>query len=208
MARRALHLALQALLVGVIVSCGGSPVTAPSPSASPSPTMTAADKAQLAQLEARPLKLPALLKGGVCPPDGADSTTGLYGADPVYVAPGPHSTTSFGDYYDVSAITKPGLHGPVLLRAHDLKVADHPLVFIGPYAVGPVYGTDASYGNLYTELALDIAHPPASTYLIKDTQYFQWYWRQGIAKGWSGCVGFQLDGPTFSEDLVANVPQP
>ena len=170
--------------------------------------MTAADKAQLAQLEARPLKVPALLKGGVCPPDATDPATGLYGADPVYVAPGPHSTTSFGDYYDVSAITKPGLLGPVLLRSHDLKVADHPLVFLGPYGVGPVYGTDASLGTQHPELALDTAHPPTSTYFIAGTTYVQWFWRQGIAMGWSGCVGFQIDGPTFSEDLVANVPHP
>ena len=168
--------------------------------------MTAADKAELAQLEARPLKLPALLKDGVCPPDGTDPTTGLYGTDPVYAAGGPHSATSFGDYFDVSGITKPGLVGPVLLRGRDLKVADHPLVFLGPWAVGAVYGTDGTFGPQYTELALDTAHPPAATYFVKDANYVQWFWRQGIAKGWSGCVGFQFDGPTFSDDFLANVP--
>jgi hypothetical protein len=164
--------------------------------------MSAADKAQLARLEARPLKLPALLKGGQCPADRADPTTGLYGADPVYAAGGQHSTTSFGDYFDVSAMTKPGLVGPVLLRGRDLQTPDHPLVFVGPYAIGPVYGTDPNYGEQYTELALDVAHPTKATYLVKDANYHQWFWRQGIATGWN-CVGFQFDGPTFSVDGIA-----
>ncbi len=147
MARRLLLVALQVLLVVVVVSCGESPAAArPTPSPSPSPTMTAADKAEVAQLEARPLKLPTLLPGGVCRADESDSSTGLYGADPVYAMGGPHSSTMFGDYFDVSAMTKPGLVGPVLLRGRDLKVADHPLVFIGPYGFGAVYGTDPVNG--------------------------------------------------------------
>jgi hypothetical protein len=204
-ARRTLNLALQVLLVAVVVNCGGTSVAATHPpSPSPSPTMTVADKAMLAQLEARPLVLPPLLKGGACPPDGLDTATGLYGADPVYAAGGPHSATPFGDYFDVSAITKPGLLGPVLLRGQDLKVPGHPLVFLGPWAVGPVYGTDPTFGAQYTELALDTAHPPTSTYFVKDSNYVQWFWRQGIATGWSGCVGFQFDGPAFSAHFVSN----
>jgi hypothetical protein len=207
MAHRALLLALQVLLVAVVVSCGESPAAArPTPSPRPSPTMTAADKAELAQLEARPLKLPTLLPGGVCQADGVDPSTGLYGADPVYAVGGPHSSSSFGDYFDVSAITKPGLVGPVLLRGRDLKVADHPIVFLGPNSAGPVYGTDPAMGTQYTELALDTAHPPNTVYPVAGTNYYQWFWRQGIAKGWSYCVGFQIDGPTFSEVFNANVP--
>jgi len=207
LARRFLPLALQVLLVAVVVSCGGSPsAVPPTPSPKASPTMTAADKATLAQLEARPLTMPPLLSGGQCGPDGVDPATGLYGKDPVYAEGGPHVASTFGDYFDVSAKTKPGLVGPVLLRGRDLKVANHPLVFVGPYATGPVYGTDPAEGTQYTELVLDTAHPTNATYPINNTEYVEWNWRQGIAKGWSYCVGFQIDGPTFSETFTANVP--
>jgi hypothetical protein len=172
----------------------------------PSPTMTAADKAQLAQLETRPLKLPALLKDGSCQPDSQDLSIGLWGADPVFVAGGPQTSTPFGDYFDVSAETKPGLTGPVLLRGRDLKVANHPIVFVGARGVGPVYGSDPVNGTQYTELVLDTTHAAAPTYLINGTKYVEWDWRQGVAKGWTGCVGFQIDGPTFSEDINVNVP--
>jgi len=205
--RRNPLLALQGLLVMVIVGCGASPAAAsPTPSPSPSPTISAADKVELTQLEARPLRLPTLLPDGGCRPSDLDSATGLFGTDPVYAMGGPHSSTTFGDYFDVSAMTKPGLVGPVLLRGRDLKVANHPIVFTGPYGFGAVYGTDPVNGTQYTELVLDTAHPTKATYFVKDAEYVQWFWRQGIAKGWSYCVGFQIDGPTFSEVFNANVP--
>jgi hypothetical protein len=209
LARRTIVLALQVLLVVAVVGCGGSSTAAHSTAApSPSPTMTTADRATLTTLEARPLKLPALLAGGICAPDGMNASTSLFGADPVYVEGGPHTASSFGDYFDVSAKTKPGLAGPVLVRGQDLKVANHPIVFIGPYGAGAVYGTDPKNGTQYVELALDTAHPPQVTYNINGTAYVEWDWRQGIATGWSGCVGFQIDGPGFTEDINVNQPPP
>jgi hypothetical protein len=204
--RRILLLALQTMLVTTMFGCGSSSIAAnASPSPHPSPTMTAADRSELATLEARPLMLPTLLKGGVCGPDTQDASTGLWGADPVYVAGGQRTSSSFGDYYYVSAETKPGLTGPVLIRGRDLIAANHPVVFIGPYGAGPVYGTDPRFGTQYTELTLDTTHPTSVVYPVKSANYVNWLFTQGIAKGWTGCVGFQIDGTTFSEDINVNV---
>ena len=206
MSPRKLLSVLPTLLVAMTLGCGSSSVgTNASPSPAASPTMTTSDKAELAQLESRPLKLPTLLKGGVCRPDQQNVATGLWGADPVYLAGGSHTPNSFGDYYDVSADTKQGLRGPVLIRARDLKVANHPVVFVSDWGVGPIFGTDPDFGPQYTELALDTSHPPASVYPLNNQQYVEWSWRQGVAKGWTGCVGFQIDGKNFSEDINVNV---
>jgi hypothetical protein len=200
------------ILAVMAAACGSSSV-ASRPSPSPSPTLSAADQAALTQLEARPLKLPTLLAGGKCRPDGVSPTTGLYGQDPAYAQGGPHTASSFGDYFDVSAVTKPGLVGPLLLRGADLKVANHPVVFLnstkssqGVYAIGSVYGTDPSFGAQYTDLAIDTSVQNPTALPVNGASYVEWFWRQGIGRGWSYCVGFQIDGPTFSEDFVANTP--
>ncbi len=200
------------IVVLLVAACGASSVAA-RPSPSPSPTLSAADRAVLTQLEARPLTLPTLLAGGKCRPDGLSPTTGLYGQDPAYAQGGPHTASSFGDYFDVSAATKPGLAGPLLLRGADLKVANHPVVFLnsinstkGVYAIGSVFGTDPSFGPQYTDLAIDTSVQNPNLVPVNGASYLEWFWRQGIARGWSYCVGFQIDGPTFSEDFVANVP--
>ncbi len=200
------------ILLVMAAACGTSSVAA-RPSPSPSPSLSAADQVVLTQLEGRPLTFPKLLAGGKCPRDGVSPTTGLYGQDPAYAQGGPHTASSFGDYFDVSAATKPGLAGPLLLRGSDLKVANHPVVFLnsinsthGVYAIGSVFGTDPSFGPQYTDLAIDTRVPNTNAVPVNGASYVEWFWRQGIARGWSYCVGFQIDGPTFSEDFVANVP--
>jgi hypothetical protein len=135
-----------------------------------------------------------------------DPSTGLWGAAPVYVAGGVHTHTSWGDFYDVSGMTKPGLAGPILLRGRDLKAASHPIVFIGPYATGRVFASEPTFGPLYVDLAFDTAHPPIATYPVDGTNYVLWTWRQGIATGWTGCISFQVDGPSFTEIIAVNVP--
>jgi hypothetical protein len=181
-------------------------VATPSASPSASPTMTPADAAELVKLEARPMKAPLLRAGQPCHKDTMNPDTNLWGIAPVYVMGGVHTHTAWGDFYDVSAMTKPGLVGPVLLRGRDLKVPNHPVVFIGPYATGKVFATEPTFGPLYTDLAFDTAHPPSQTYLVNGTNYVEWVWRQGIASGWTGCISFQVDGPTFSEVIAVNVP--
>ena len=152
------------------------------------------------------------LKGNVCPADTRDVATGLWGKDPAYAQGGPETKTTFGNYYDVGIVTKPGLAGPILLRGRDILVPNHPVVFVSSgltssavFQVGPVYGTDPDFGSQYTELAIDTNYSHPGTYLINGTQYEEWFWRQGVGTGWTGCVGFQIDGPTFSETFLANV---
>jgi len=43
-------------------------------------------------------------------------STNRWGNAPVYVMGGVHTHTSWGDFYDVSGMTKPGLAGPILVR--------------------------------------------------------------------------------------------
>jgi hypothetical protein len=209
------HSAAITVLLVVVVACGPPSVasqspaptvatTTPSPSASP--TMSPTDAAELAKLEARPMKQPLLGSGQACHKDTLDPSTNLWGSGPVYLMGGPGTATSWGDFFDVSGMTKPGLAGPVLMRARDLKARNHPVVFVGPYAAGAVYGTDPSFGNLYVDLALDVAHPTGATYFVNGTPYNAWYWRQGIANGWTGCISFQFDGPSFTEVVPVNVP--
>jgi hypothetical protein len=205
----------QVLLVLVTLACGQQsvasqsptvPKASPTPSATASPAMGAADMAELAKLEARPMRVPLLRAGQACHKDTMNTFTNLWGVAPVYVMGGPHTHTSWGDFYDVSAFTKPGLVGPVLLRGRDLKVPNHPIVFIGPYATGKVFDTEPTFGPLYTDLAFDTAHPPSLTYDVNGTNYIEWEWRQGIASGWTGCISFQVDGPSFTEVIAVNVP--
>lgn len=103
-------------------------------------------------------------------------------------------------------MTQPGLAGPVLLRGRDLKAANHAIVFIGPYATGHVFAIEPSYGPLYVDLAFDTAHPPSNTYPVGGGSYVQWFWRQGVASGWTGCISFQVAGPSFTEVIAINVP--
>ncbi|HXC75491.1 MAG TPA: hypothetical protein VNU19_00410 [Candidatus Acidoferrum sp.] len=200
------------LFAVVVVACGQpsvasqSPtttVTNPTPSAAP--TMSPADAAELAKLEARPLRQPLLRSGQACYKDTLDPSTNLWGGGPVYLMGGPGKATSWGDFFDVSGITKPGLTGPVLMRARDIKAPNHPVVYVGPYATGLVYATDPSLGKVYVDLVLDVAHPTGATYRINGTNYDLWQWRQGIAKGWTGCISFQVDGPSFTEVVPVNV---
>jgi len=85
-------------------------------------------------------------------------------------------------------------------------VPNHPIVFIGPYATGSVFATEPTFGSLYVDLAFDTAHPPSTTYSIDGTSYVQWFWRQGVATGWTGCISVQVDGPSFTEVTAIDVP--
>jgi hypothetical protein len=164
----------------------------------------------VAQLEARHDRLPVLKAGASCP-DGPEANN-LYGAGPVYGAPGwPQPTTasqlagnfstSWGLYFYNTFITVAGLNGPVLVRGRDLRT-NRPIIFVGSYATGPVVGTDTIDGGLVSQhlyLALDLMHPPSGSSAV---QQVEWPVIFGIDKGWSDCVGLQFDGPGFTETWV------
>jgi hypothetical protein len=184
-------------------ACGSAPSSALPPS-SPKPVLSAADKVELTALEARPLKLPSLLPDGECRPDQIDPATDMYGSDPVFIHGGDHFSSTYGAYVDAGAYIREGMVGPVLFRGRDLKVPDHPLVFLSRYVKPPVFiagaqlGADPLFGPQYTELVIDTSYKGPPSVVLNGGKYYDWGWRQGIGAGWSGCIGFQLDAPGFS----------
>lgn len=167
-------------------------------------------RAELAQLEARPLHLSRLQASDPCP-DGPEAN-GLYGAGPVYGVPGwPRPTTTverngnfptaWGTYFYQTYVTDAGRSGLVLVRAWDLR-SDRPLIFIGNYAAGPLSGTDQVGGKSaeqHLEVVLDMSHPPSG---VASARQLEWPVIVGLANGRSDCLAWQADGPDFTENWV------
>ena len=144
----------------------------------------------VADLLARPLKLPSIEAGQKCP-DGPYSQGGL-GNGPVHALSGTESDSSWGSYAFVPFRTDPGLQGPIIVRGKDL-VTGSPVIFLGQYGIGPVKGSDTVDGQAfkqYEAVELDPGHKPAS---------HMWSIYEGLPHGNSGCVGTQVDGPGFTE---------
>lgn len=157
----------------------------------------------VAQLLARPIQFSHIAAGQTCPAAGP-STQGLNGAGPVYIAGGttPDTDTNWGHYGSSAFLTPPGLAGPVLIRVTDLS-SGQPLVQVGPYAAGPVTGTDTVNGvavERHGYIVLDTAHPPATTRNFLNNPYVAWPNEYGWAHTTTGfCTGIQIDGPSFTE---------
>jgi hypothetical protein len=154
---------------------------------------------QFALLERRPLKLPTVKSSDPCPDTGNVNHVGFqFGAGPVYADGGPGSTSNWGDFYDVVWFTDPRLGGPVLIRGRDL-VTNRDVIFTGAGAAGPTVATDPSQASpaLRSELLLDASHPT-----LRENGYGVFHVRQGVPKGWSLCVGFQMDGAAFTETVT------
>jgi hypothetical protein len=65
-----------------------------------------------------------------------------------------------------------------------------------------VVGTDTRAGSKVeqrAELVLDAGHPHSRG----TNGYGVFPVRQGLSLGWVGCVGFQIDGPDFTETVTA-----
>jgi hypothetical protein len=155
---------------------------------------------QIQQLEARSLNLPTVQTASQCPESPTRSPQYQFGSGPVYADGGQEIGTDWGNYWDVIYFAAPNLKGPILVRGRDLMTSDRRVVFVGPYAAGPVIGTDGApnTGAQHTEIVLDPAHPEARD----NNHYGYWHIRQGMSNGWVGCVGFQIDGPNFSETIT------
>ena len=138
-----------------------------------------------------------------CPAAGP-STNGLSGGGPVFIGAGStaDTNTNWGHYGSSMLLTPPKMGGLVLIRATDLT-SFRPLVQVGPFAAGPVSGTDNVDGVMVKQhgyIVLDTDHPPTSTYDFLNTPYIQWPNEFGWAHTSTGfCVGIQIDGPSFSE---------
>jgi len=155
----------------------------------------------LAQLEAKPLILPTLKAGDACPATPGNALGFDFGTGPVYALGGPESLSPWGYYFDVTWITAPDLTGPVLVRGRDL-MSNRQVVFVGAYSAGSVVGTDTQSGSKITqraEILLDAGHPHSRG----SNGYGEFPVHQGLSQGWVGCVGFQIDGPDFTETITA-----
>lgn len=156
----------------------------------------------IAKLEARPITLPLLTAADSCPahlPDG--KTVFDFGSGPVYLTVGDYADrTDWGDYFNVEVFVDRSAQGPILIRGRDLR-SGRPVVFTGRFAAGPVLGSDANAGHTWqqhAELVLDLAVAPD----VIAGGLPGWKVEPGFYSGTSGCVGFQVDGPSFTETIT------
>jgi hypothetical protein len=194
------------LLLGVGVFVSARALSELNKVGSPNPAGPV-DKVAVAKLLALPLQFKPLAAGQPCPQQGP-VTRGLLGSGPVFGqgAPVDYSTTWGAYTFSEFVITPPGLVGPVVLRAENLRTGS-PGVFVGPYAAGPVEGTDKINGksvNQYTAAALDTDHPPKTSFDF-GSPYVQWTIEQGWPHSSGFCAGLQINGPAFTEVIYADV---
>jgi hypothetical protein len=157
-------------------------------------------QSMLAQLEARPLHLPAPATKLDCVSTPVNAG-GSLGKGPVYADPGGiWSITSWGTYFHIGAHADTNVVGPVLVRATDL-FTHVPVVFVGQYAAGPVVGQDTLDGvvvDQHTELVFDTSHASKGLTAHK----FVWPITSAAPASWSGSTGWQIDGVGFSDVFV------
>jgi hypothetical protein len=203
------HVVIAAAVLGASACGGGSTPTAAA-SASPRTTLNSAEQSELATLEARPLKLPALGAGGACPATAMtqvapyknqNETIALYGSGPVYGAGGPETNSKTNAYYDVAYLADPSVHGLVLVRIQTLDGL-HKGVFVGNYGSGPVVGRDTIGGkqvNLYGQVVLTTLRAETDPSLASGWK--TWHLRQGVDISWK-CVAIQIDILDTTEVIV------
>jgi hypothetical protein len=177
--------------------------------------------AQLKALEDRPLNLPVVQPGTACrvgplvntPKESAlGPLTYGDGHGPLYAeGTGDRYTTSWGTYILTDYVVRPPFRGLILIRARDLQTnqvvvfAHNPLFndFYPSMPSGDVVGSDLVLERqvqLYTELAIETENmyrAPGNWWPIAVTL-------QGFPKGSSGCIGFQVDSPSFAEHFVVS----
>lgn len=160
---------------------------------------------QVAQLEARPLNLPAMPADGMCP-DGPVTNGDYYGSGPAYAEFGLHaaSRTAWGTYGGGALVVDNTVKGLILIRGRDLKTGQ-PVEFVDRYGYGPAEGTDVvdrTHLQRHPEDVLDMDHPPS---VVTTVGKSTWSLSFGFASGFSGCTGWEVDGPGFSEVFVTGL---
>lgn len=199
------------LAASVACSCSAQTATVQSPSPTPRTILNSAEQAELARLEARPLKLPAIPASGACPITALSTikpfknpvaTIELFGSGPVYGQGGPRTDLLTNSYFDVIYYADPTVKGVILVRIQTLDQR-YKGVFVGDYGAGPAVGTDTIDGKrveLHGELGLPASRPgPGSTLAVG---WGSWAVRQGIDKRFT-CVGIQVDSESATEVIVA-----
>jgi hypothetical protein len=156
------------------------------------------------QLEARPLHLPVFTSQKACM-SGPTNPDRSFGSGPLFRSPVTSSwNTSWGRYYDYDIYTDVRITGPVLVRARDLFTRDA-IVFVGPYAAGPIVGSDVFDGPKVTqrpEAIFDASQATATVDFRGAMHAFVWRFIAGAATDSSGSSGWQIDGINFSETFA------
>lgn len=216
MVRNAAFTCLALVLLACGSGAGSSASATPSaaPSASPGPTLTAADLAQVAQLEKKPVRIPAPASNDACdqgpftpqivPYANGSSEMNVYGTGPVYGLGGSPINAGSYLYFDVTYFTSPSVKGAVLIRINDIS-GRYPGRFVGPLAVGKSLGTDtiASQATpVFSELALPSENPPANIPGAAPG-WGVWHIRQGIDQQFT-CAVIQIDTATTTEVLLGH----
>lgn len=198
-------------VASVACSCSVGTAKVQSPSPTPRSILNSAEQSELARLEARPMKLPAMSASGVCPATALSAikplkdpaeTIEAYGTGPVYGQGGPRTDSVTNSYFDVIYYADPTVKGVILVRIQTLDQR-YKGVFVGDYGAGPSVGTDTIDGKrveLHGELGLPAARPAPTPALAAG--WGSWGVRQGLDKRWT-CVGIQVDSESATEVFVA-----
>jgi hypothetical protein len=167
---------------------------------------------QVAELEARPVRLPMLQAADSCPDTGVVLTSGTeYGHGPLWLYLGSTTSTPWGKYVDVTFryvvkqnpafagdTTSLAVTGPVVVRGLDLKLGGD-VGFVGADAVGAVVGSDATHTppEVRALFVIDTSHPESvednSQRLGHIPTYGLTTAQLGFPAGSSGCFGLQVD---------------
>ncbi len=167
---------------------------------------------QVAELGARPVRLPVLQARDACPDTGFVLTSGTqYGNGPLWLYLGSTTSTPWGKYVDVTFryvvkqnpafegdTTLLALTGPVVVRGRDLKFGSD-VAFVGAGATGAPVGNDPAHAppDLRAQFVIDTSHPESvednSQKLGHIANYGLTTAQVGFRAGSSGCFGIQID---------------
>jgi hypothetical protein len=171
---------------------------------------------ELKSLESRPLNYPVVAPGEACPvttPALNQSIGMVVGGGPVFlVNKGANDSGEWGDWVALGFAYYPvKTQGSVLIRAKDLNAdaevafANYPLAPTAITAAGPVLGTAKVVDhNVQLRYEATFPDPWHAKPMDKKGDLPQLLVLFGLQQGSSGCVGFQVDGPGFSENFVLN----
>lgn len=169
---------------------------------------------ELKQLESNPLNYPAVAPGAECPvtqPKLNQQFGMLVGDGPVYLGNTDiYGGGEWGYWVGLGFLYYPAPRkGSILIRAKDLKsdaqvaFANYPLTPTAITAAGPVLGS-ADVVNHRVQLRAEATFPDPwhAKPIDKKGDLPLLIVLFGMQTGSSGCIGFQIDGPGFTENFV------
>jgi hypothetical protein len=182
-------------------------------------TPSTINQTELKTLEGKPLNFPTISPGAACPTTALtlDPQLGMVvGGGPVYLGDTEvYGQGSWGYWVELGFVSTAEAPGLVLVRAKDLKsgaqvaFANYPIAPTAMSAVGPVLGTSSVVDHHDVTVRSEaVFHDPWRPRAIiglnvspagTDPELLVLF---GMQTGTSGCIGFQVDGPGFSESFV------